>query len=58
MEKQNNNRVIAKKKQVLIGEVYGSSVQIKGGLNAGDALITEGYQNLYDGQLIGTKEGA
>ncbi|MGB4845521.1 MAG: efflux RND transporter periplasmic adaptor subunit [Ferruginibacter sp.] len=45
---------IAKKQAVVIGEVYGNSVEIKAGLKAGDQLITEGYQNIYDGQLIST----
>ena len=46
---------IAKKQAVVIGEVYGNSVEIKAGLKAGDQLITEGYQNIYDGQLISTE---
>ena len=54
LEKQSNGRTVAKKKTVQVGEVYGNSIEIKSGLVAGDQLITEGYQNLYDGQLIGT----
>jgi RND family efflux transporter MFP subunit len=46
---------VAKKQPVVIGEVYGSNVEIKLGLKAGDQLITEGYQNIYDGQLISTE---
>jgi membrane fusion protein, multidrug efflux system len=52
-----NGKTIAKKQPVVIGEVYGNNVEIKAGLKAGDQLITEGYQNIYDGQLIST-EGA
>ena len=55
LEKQANGKTVAKKKQVLIGEVYGDKVEIKSGLSAGEQLITEGYQNLYEGQLIGTE---
>ena len=55
MEKSGNGRTVARKQVVTIGEVYGSSVEIKTGLKEGDQLITEGYQNLYDGQLIGTE---
>lgn len=54
MEKLSNNRLVAKKKVVVIGMVYGNQVEIKGGLSAGEQLITEGYQNIYEGQLITT----
>ncbi|MFZ1454309.1 MAG: efflux transporter periplasmic adaptor subunit, partial [Ferruginibacter sp.] len=49
-----NGKSIAKKVPVVIGEVYGNNVEIKAGLKAGDQLITEGYQNIYDGQMIST----
>ena len=55
MNKQNNGKTTAKKKPVLIGEVYGENVEIKNGLAAGDLLVTEGYQNLYEGQMISTE---
>lgn len=54
MTKSSNGKSIAKKQAVVIGEVYGDAVEIKAGLKAGDQLITEGYQNIYDGQLIST----
>ena len=53
--KLSNGKSIAKKQPVIIGEVYGNNVEIKVGLKAGDQLITEGYQNIYDGQLISTQ---
>jgi RND family efflux transporter MFP subunit len=49
-----NGKSVAKKVSVVIGEVYGNDVEIKAGLKSGDKLITEGYQNIYDGQLIST----
>lgn len=52
--KLSNGKTVAKKQPVAIGEVYGNTVEIKAGLKAGDQLITEGYQNIYDGQLIST----
>jgi len=55
LEKLSNGKTVAKKKAIVIGEVYGNIVEIKGGLKAGEQLITEGYQNLYEGQLIGTQ---
>ncbi|GGH80900.1 RND family efflux transporter MFP subunit [Filimonas zeae] len=45
----------AKKRQVQQGELYGDRIEIKEGLKAGDLIITDGYQSLYDGQLITTK---
>jgi membrane fusion protein, multidrug efflux system len=53
--KSSNGKSIAKKQPVIIGEVYGNNVEIKAGLKAGDQLITEGYQNVYDGQMISTE---
>jgi membrane fusion protein, multidrug efflux system len=47
-----NGKSTAHKVPVVIGEVYGDSVEIKGGLKGGEQLITEGYQSLYEGQLI------
>jgi membrane fusion protein, multidrug efflux system len=54
LSKLSNGKSVAKKVPVVIGEVYGNNVEIKAGLKAGDQLITEGYQNIYDGQLIST----
>lgn len=55
LTKSSNGKSIARKQAVVIGEVYGNNVEIKAGLKAGDQLITEGYQNIYDGQLISTQ---
>lgn len=49
------DKLIARKRKVIIGQTYGDQVEIKQGLQAGDLLITEGYQAIYDGQLITTK---
>ncbi|MBC7535255.1 MAG: efflux RND transporter periplasmic adaptor subunit [Ferruginibacter sp.] len=54
LEKNSKGKPIAKKKIINIGDVYGELVEIKSGLAAGEQLITEGYQNLYEGQLVGT----
>ncbi len=51
----NNNIQTAKKKVITIGEVYGNSVEVKSGLTTGDNIITDGYQNLYDGQIVSDK---
>ena len=52
--KSSNGKAIAHRVVVTIGEVYGVDVEIKGGIKAGDQLVTEGFQNLYEGQLIST----
>lgn len=43
---------IAAKKSVVIGQLYDDNIEILSGLNAGDAVIIQGYQNLYEGQVI------
>ena len=52
--KLSTGKTVAKKVPVIIGEVYGSQVEIKAGLKGGEELITQGYQNLYEGQSVGT----
>ncbi|MDF2190740.1 efflux RND transporter periplasmic adaptor subunit [Paraflavitalea sp. CAU 1676] len=47
-------KLVARKKNVTVGELYGDRLEIKSGLQAGEQLITEGFQGLYDGQLITT----
>lgn len=48
------NSMIARKRQVQVGELYGQMLEVKSGLKTGDVIITEGFQNLYDGQTITT----
>ena len=47
-----NGKLIARKKMVTTGEFYGNNIEVLSGLAAGEILITEGYQSIYDGQLI------
>jgi len=51
MEKT-GDKSIARKRPVNIGESFDGMIEIKHGLKAGEQLITEGYQNLYEGQMI------
>lgn len=44
----------ARKRAVVIGELSQDRLEVKSGLVTGDKIITEGFQNLYDGQLITT----
>ncbi len=49
-----NGKTVARKKPIQVGELYGEKIEVKQGLKAGDNIITEGFQSLYDGQLITT----
>jgi len=49
-----SNKLIARKKMVSTGEFYGDKLEIKKGLQTGDQVITDGFQSLYDGQVITT----
>lgn len=46
----------AEKKSVIPGRFSGDSMEIKQGLQAGEQLITQGFQNLLNGQSLTTKE--
>jgi RND family efflux transporter MFP subunit len=50
------DKLVAKKRQLNIGQLYGNELEVKSGLEKGDALITEGFQGLYDGQPVVTSE--
>jgi membrane fusion protein, multidrug efflux system len=49
-----NGKLLARKRQIEVGELYGNNLEVKAGLKPNDALITEGFQGLYDGQLVVT----
>lgn len=51
-----NGKMIARKRQITIGELYGDRLEVKSGLQTGDTLIVEGFQGLYDGQLVTTSQ--
>ncbi|HEU4903625.1 MAG TPA: efflux RND transporter periplasmic adaptor subunit [Flavisolibacter sp.] len=48
------NKMIARKRNITVGELYGDKLEVKSGLQSGDVLITEGFQGLYEGQLVTT----
>ena len=50
------NQMIAKKVNVIPGQLSGDSIEIKQGLQNGEQLITDGYQGLFEGQPITTTE--
>lgn len=47
-------KLIARKRPVDVGEAYNGLMEIRNGLKGGDIVITEGYQTVYDGQLVST----
>lgn len=49
---QDNGKKVAHKKTVTIGQTYSDKIEVTSGLNPGDQLITDGFQGLYEGQLI------
>ena len=49
-------KLVARKKAVTVGQYYGNNIEIVVGLVAGDNVITEGYQTLFDGQNITTSD--
>jgi len=50
-----NGKTVAHKKTITIGQTYADKVEVTSGLQPGDQLITDGYQGLYEGQLITTQ---
>ena len=46
------SKKVARSKVVTSGLTYDGKVEIKSGLKVGDVLITEGYQEIVDGQLV------
>ena len=56
IQDKRGNQLIAKKVNVVPGQLSGDSIEIKQGLQPGEQLITNGYQGLFDGQPIITTE--
>ena len=52
LQKSGNGQMYASKRNINIGEAFGEMVEVKTGLSAGEQLITEGYQDLYEGQRV------
>jgi len=52
---QQNGKTVAHKKTITIGQTYSDKIQVTSGLQPGDQLITDGFQGLYEGQLISTQ---
>jgi membrane fusion protein, multidrug efflux system len=48
------DKMVARKKIVIVGEAYNGLIEIKSGLTGGELIITEGYQTVYEGQSVTT----
>lgn len=51
---QEKGKLIARRRTVDVGDLYGDKIEVKGGLQSGEQIVTEGFQGLYEGQLITT----
>jgi len=51
---KDGSRLVARKKPITIGMMYGDKVEVLSGIQTGDEIITDGYQGLYDDQPITT----
>ncbi|HEV2482828.1 MAG TPA: efflux RND transporter periplasmic adaptor subunit [Puia sp.] len=51
---KDKDRLVAHKKSITIGQTYADKVQVLSGLDSGDQLISDGFQGLYENQLITT----
>jgi len=52
---EEGGKKLARRKSITVGELYDDKIEVKNGLSAGDKLITQGYQGLYEGQLLTTE---
>lgn len=50
-----NGKLRAHKRPIVIGQLNDNDLEVLSGLKEGDQLITDGFQTLYDGQLITTQ---
>lgn len=45
-------KLVARKRYIEIGELYNDQLEVRNGLKAGDIIVKEGFQGLYDGQSL------
>jgi len=50
--KEAEGKKVASRRQVTLGHLYGEDIEIVSGLASGDNVIIQGYQNLYEGQVV------
>ena len=52
---KSGDKLVVKKRSVVVGEMYRDLAEIRSGLTAGEQIITEGYQTVYEGQVVKSK---
>lgn len=52
---EEGGKMLARRKSITVGELYDDKIEVKSGLTNGDKLITQGFQGLYEGQLLTTE---
>jgi RND family efflux transporter MFP subunit len=50
--KEENGKLVARRLPVTIGSTYNGLAEVTSGISSGDKIITTGFNNLIDGQLI------
>ena len=50
--KEESGKLVAKRLPVTVGSIYNGLAEITSGITAGDKIITTGFNNLIDGELI------
>jgi RND family efflux transporter MFP subunit len=45
-------KTLARRRTISVGESFNDQIEVKSGLSNGDRVITEGYQELYEGQVV------
>jgi len=51
---EENGKKVARRKAITVGELYDELIEVKSGLANGDKLITQGFQGLYEAQVLTT----
>lgn len=49
---KSGDKLVVRKRVVVMGEIYNGVAEIKSGLTAGEQILTEGYQTAYEGQAV------
>jgi membrane fusion protein, multidrug efflux system len=49
---EENGKKVAKRRKIEVGQIYKGSAEVKSGLKTGDQVVTIGYQDLNEGDLV------
>lgn len=51
-QRSSNGKIVGAKRTIVLGSYFGEAVEVRAGLQQNDQIIIEGYQNIYEGQLL------